>query len=119
MLQLSINRAGDVAVLQCAGRLVAGEGLKALQETATAQRAAGLIIDLRRVETLDAAGLGTLLRIRQWCDAQGMSLKLINFNRRVREVLALTALDSVIELQAAESADELQVLLREGACAES
>jgi anti-anti-sigma factor len=119
MLQLSIKRAGNMAVLQCAGRMVAGEGLKTLQKTASAQRAAGLIIDLRKVETVDAAGLGTLLRIRQWCNAQGMSLKLINLNRHVREVLALTALDSVIELQPAESSDEFQVLLREWACAES
>ena len=119
MLQLGINRVGDMAVLHCAGRMVAGEGLKALQKTATEQRAAGLIFDFRGVGTLDAAGLGTLLRIRQWCNAQGMSLKLINLNRHVRGVLALTALDSVIELQPAESADELQVLLREWACAES
>ena len=119
MLQLSIQRAGEMAVLQCAGRLVAGEGLKTFQKTATAQRAAGLIVDFRKVEALDAAGLGTLLRIRQWCNAQGMSLKLINLNSHVQEVLALTALDSVIELQPAESADELQVLLRELACAES
>jgi anti-anti-sigma regulatory factor len=46
-----------------------------------------------------------------------MSLKLVNLNRRVREVLALTALDSVIEVQSTVLDDE--GLLREWACAES
>lgn len=119
MLQFLTQRAGDIVVLQCTGRMVAGDGLKSLQRMAIAQRAAGLIVDLRGVESLDAAGLGTLLRIRQWCEAQGMSLKLINPSKQVREVLSLTALDSVIQLQPAESAREVEVLLREWACAES
>jgi anti-anti-sigma factor len=117
MLQLSAQRSEDVAVLQCRGRMVAGEDLKELHRMATAQRAAGLVIDLREVETVDAAGLGTLLRVRQWCDSRGTSLKLVNLNRRVREVLALTALDSVIEVQSTVLDDE--GLLREWACAES
>ena len=119
MLQLSINRSGGAAVVRCTGKLVAGQGLKNLHSTAIAQRAAGLILDFAGVETLDAAGIGTLLRIRQWCGSQGMSLKLVNVNQRVREVLALTALDAVMELQPGESAEDPQGLLREWACAET
>jgi anti-anti-sigma factor len=119
MLQLSAKRSGDKVVLQCTGRMVAGEGLKGLHKTATAQRAAVLVMDLRGVETVDAAGLGTLLRIRQWCSAQGTGLKLINLNRHVREVLALTALDSVIEVRPTEAAGDSGVLPREWACAET
>jgi anti-anti-sigma factor len=119
MLQFLTKRSGDLVILQCTGRMVAGEGLKSLQRIAIAQRAAGLVVDLREVESLDAAGLGTLLRIRQWCEAQGMSFKLINPSKHVREVLSLTALDSVIQLQPAESPGQVDVLLREWACAES
>ncbi len=119
MLQLLAQRSGDMVVLQCSGKVVAGEGLKGLQRTATTQRATALIIDLRRVEALDAAGLGTFLRIKQWCDAQGMNLKFINPGKRVQEVLALTALDSVLDVHPAASDDDVQALLREGACAET
>jgi anti-anti-sigma factor len=119
MLQFSTQRSGDKVVLQCAGRMVAGEGLKGLQKTATAQRAAVLVMDLQAVEALDAAGLGTLLRIRQWCIAQGTGLKLINLKRHVREVLAVTALDSVIEIHPTEAAGESGGLPREWACVES
>lgn len=119
MLQLSAKRSGENVVLQCTGRMVAGEGLKGLQKAATTQRAAVLLMDLQAVEALDAAGLGTLLRIRQWCSAQGMGLKLINLNRHVREVLALTALDSVIEVHPTETAGDSGVLPREWACAET
>ncbi len=119
MLQLSAKRSGENVVLQCTGRMVAGEGLKGLQKAATTQRATVLVMDLQGVEALDAAGLGTLLRIRQWCSAQGEGLKLINLNRHVREVLALTALDSVIEVHPTEAAGDSGVLPREWACVES
>lgn len=119
MLHLSAQPAGNMLLLRCTGRIVAGEDLTAVYEAATARRAAGLVIDFEEVETLDAAGLGTLLRIRQWCNSHEMSLNLINLNRHVREVLALTALDSVIEIHPTEHAEEFEVLLREWACAES
>jgi len=119
MLQFLLQRSGEMVVLQCAGKIVAGEGLKRLQRTATAQRAAALVIDLRQVEVLDAAGLGTFLRIKQWCDAQDMNLKFINPGKHVQEVLALTALDSVLDVLPAASDDDVQSLLREWACAET
>ncbi|HEV2118033.1 MAG TPA: STAS domain-containing protein [Terriglobales bacterium] len=98
---------------------MAGEGLKALQRTATTERTAGLIIDLQGVEALDAAGLGALLRVRQWCNAQGTEMKLINPKKHVREVLAVTALDSVLDLQPAEGEENFQGLPRDWACAET
>lgn len=119
MLHFSIRRSEDTAIVRCTGRLVAGQGLKNLYSTAIAQQASGLVLDFEGIRALDAAGIGTLLRIRQWCGAQGMSLKLINLNARVREVLALTALDSVVELKSGEPADDSQGLLREWACAEN
>lgn len=119
MLQLLAQRSGEMVVLRCTGKIVAGEGLKGLQRTATTQRAAALIIDLRQVEALDAAGLGTFLRIKQWCDAQGMNLKFVNPGKHVQEVLDLTGLDSVLDVCPAAPDEEVQALLRECACAES
>ncbi|HKT70297.1 MAG TPA: STAS domain-containing protein [Terriglobales bacterium] len=119
MLQLLAQRSGEMVVLQCAGKIVAGEGLKGLQRTATTQRAAALIIDLRQVEILDAAGLGTFLRIKQWCDAQGMNLKFVNPGKHVQEVLALTGLDSVLDVCPASTDEEVQALVRECACTET
>jgi anti-anti-sigma factor len=118
MLQLLVQHSGDIVLLKCKGRMVAGDGLKALQRTATAKRASGLVIDLGEVESLDAAGLGTLLRVRQWCNTQGMSLQLINPNKQAREVLAMTALDSVLEVHPKSEAD-VEGLQREWACAEN
>jgi hypothetical protein len=44
---------------------------------------------------------------------------LINLSRHVREVLAVTALDSVIDIHPTEAAGESGVLPREWACVES
>jgi anti-anti-sigma factor len=118
MLQLFVERSGDTVILKCRGRIVAGNSLRALQRAATSQPASGLVIDLAEVEILDAAGLGALVRLRQHCESQGTSLKLINPNKHVREVLTLTALDSVLEVHPAESQAALEDLLREWACAE-
>jgi anti-anti-sigma factor len=119
MLQLLVQRSKDKVVLHCRGRIVAGEDLKALQRTATTEATSRLIIDLQGVESLDAAGLGALLQVRQWCSAQGTDLKLVNPSKRVREVLALTALDSVLDLQPAEGEEDFQALPRDWACAET
>jgi anti-anti-sigma factor len=118
MLQLSVRRSADTVVVHCTGRIVAGEALSGLQRTATAQEAAELAIDLEEVEILDAAGLGTLLQVRHWCEKQGTDLKIMNPNKHVREVLALTALDSVLAVEPAENGSDAQALPREWACAE-
>ena len=98
MLQLLIQRSQDAVMLKCLGKMVAGEGLNLVQRTALAQHASSLTFDFSGVETLDAAGLGMLLRVRQWCDSQGTTLKLTHPNKHVREVLAVTSLDSVLEI---------------------
>ncbi|HLK34964.1 MAG TPA: STAS domain-containing protein [Terriglobales bacterium] len=117
MLQFSVERSAGAVVLHCAGKLVAGNSLNALQVAASRQPAASLILDLQDVETVDAAGLGALLRIWDECSARGAGLKLIHANKYVREVLALTELDSVLEVHAHESEEE--ELLREWTCAET
>ena len=119
MLQLLVQRSGETVVLKCSGRLVAGDGLDALQRTARAQRASVLLIDLAGADSLDAAGLGALLAVREWCASQTTVLKLLNPSQHVREILALTALDSVLEVRPEESESDLEVQMREWACAES
>ena len=54
-----------------------------------------LVIDMSRVETIDAAGISTLVFLRQCADRVGATLALVNPSRRVREMLALVHLDSI------------------------
>jgi anti-anti-sigma factor len=53
-----------------------------------------IILDLTRVDGIDAAGVGALISLQ----AAGVYLKLMNPNKAIREVLRVTGLDSVIEI---------------------
>lgn len=96
MLSVDTRRAGETVTLVCIGRIVVGPEAEALEQIATAQRATVLVIDLAGVETIDASGLGTLVRIKMWSEGSGIALKLTNPNKLVREELLLTCLDSVL-----------------------
>jgi hypothetical protein len=56
-----------------------------------------LVIDLARVERIDAAGLGVLLGLREWARSSAITLKLMNATKRIEEILELTHLQRVFE----------------------
>lgn len=56
----------------------------------------GLVIDMSRVSTIDAAGIGLLVFLRQCADRAGTTMALVNPSLRVREMLALVHLDNVL-----------------------
>ena len=47
---------------------------------------------------MDGSGLGLLAFLAGWTRVVGTELRLLNPSRRVRELLALTRLDSVLEI---------------------
>jgi len=58
------------------------------------QRGRNIILNLREIDSIDAAGVGVLISLQ----AAGIYLKLMNPSKAVREVLRLTKLDSVFEI---------------------
>ena len=107
MLQIRIHNANDTAVLACEGRIVLGQGTTALENAVQAvvgARAASVLLELSRVTAVDAAGLGTLVRIQQRLRAAGAKLRILAPQPRVRHMLALTRLDQVLEIHSAEAA---------------
>jgi hypothetical protein len=55
------------------------------------------VIDLARVERIDAGGLGILLGLRESARSNAITFKLMNATKRVEEILELTHLQSVFE----------------------
>jgi anti-sigma B factor antagonist len=103
MLNVSIEKLGDVVVLRLRGRVVSGDPTKSLREVVFAQASAcAVILDLAKVDLIDAAGLGALLELRVWAQSKGIEFKLMNVTRRVQDVLAITRLDSVFEISSRE-----------------
>ena len=100
MLTVTVEDLKEVVVLQCVGRIVSGDETALL---CSAARLSGrnVVLDLSRVEAIDAAGIGLLVSLQ----AAGIYLKLINPTAPVREVLRVTKLDSIFEICPAQSAD--------------
>ena len=98
MLKITVQKLGDTSVLRCHGRIVAGDGASTLREAILSQGHTGmLVIDLARVERIDAAGLGVLLSLRGSARSSAIMFKLMNATKRVEEILELTHLQSVFE----------------------
>jgi anti-anti-sigma factor len=98
MLNVTINNLGDIAVLQCAGRMTFGNVIALQNAALTRVHVRMLVLDLARVSTIDAAGLGTLVAVRSSMRATGTELKLMNLMRGVERVLELTSLRSLFEI---------------------
>ena len=62
MFSVYIDKVGDMAVLQCEGRIVRSEAAFELREVVTSQRDARVVfIDLSEVNALEGGGLGMLI----------------------------------------------------------
>jgi anti-sigma B factor antagonist len=98
MLKITIQRLGDTSVLRCHGRIVAGDSGSILRKAVFSQRdTRTIVIDLARVDRIDAGGLGVLLGLRDSARSRGIMFRLMNATKRVEEILELTHLQSVFE----------------------
>src|SRR5262245_17651307 len=92
---ISTEKIGDVAVLQCAGRVDGPEALTGLKEAVTSlSQLRVIVLDLSSVEMLDARGLGMLVFLHNWACATFIQVKLVDPSKLVREMLEVTGLTS-------------------------
>ena len=113
MLSVKTERAGDVVVIKCAGRIV--RGLESALRTAVmaTSPARVVVLDLSEVEVLDAGGLNLLVSLHRWTEASRMHLKLVNPRPFVYEMLTRTHLDCVFKIS---SLDEALTVLGDCQC---
>ena len=105
---INTEQIGDVAVLQCAGRIVHGQARSFLKDAVTRlSRLRVVVLDLSEVEMVDAGGLGVLVSLHNWACAKGIQLKLVNPSKLVRQMLELTRLTSVLHISSVE--DVIQI----------
>jgi anti-sigma B factor antagonist len=107
VLNLRIQRLGDVTVIHCAGRIVfphAGE-LRAVIFRQLRTRA--LVLDLADVVAVDASGLGALVSLRAQAQQSGTTLKLMNVTPKTEKLLRITHLNSAFEVSSAREALDL------------
>jgi anti-sigma B factor antagonist len=113
-LSLETRQLGDVIIVHCEGRIVYRDEAAALTRVVAEalEHTREVILDLEGVERIDSAGLGELVLIRLSAEANGSHLKLAAPNARVRALLDLTKLSSVLDVhdslvEALEAGDEM------------
>ena len=94
MLNLKVEENERGVVLHCDGALVRGEETNLLC-TAVGHYGQAVVLDLTHVNTIDAGGIGALIALQ----TAGVYLTLQNPTKTVREVLRITAVDSVFEIR--------------------
>lgn len=97
-LNVQVKNVEDATVVSCRGRLVYREEAAALSHAVAETQPGMLVLDLAGVEAIDSAGLGELVAVLQMTQARGGSLKLAGPTMRVRSLLQLTNLTSILEV---------------------
>ena len=98
-LTLEVERTGDIAVVRCSGRLVAGVNdflyTKVSQLIPDTKR---IVLDLTDLTHMDSMGVGTAVRLYVSAKSAGCDLSLINLGKKVRQILSVTNLLSVFAI---------------------
>jgi len=113
MLHIVVEQSMDSALLRCSGRLVAGKEVLRLREAVMCQADKRSVqLDLAGVEAIDAAGLGLLVSLHTLGWVVGFRFQVRNPVPRVRSLLKLTRLESVLDIH---PSDEAELKLTAGA----
>jgi anti-anti-sigma factor len=101
MLKVHTKNLGSVAILCLQGRLLNDEAATLRRAVETQSQVRLLVLDLSRVSTIDAGGLGVMLELREHAQSKGIDFKLMNVSKLVSRLLEITGLDSVFEVTSA------------------
>lgn len=109
---VSVRQIPGAAIATFSGKLALDDGCLLLRETIRAfldARQLRILLNLERLEFLDSAGLGELVRTHVAVRARGGQLTLINPSPNVRQLLRVTKVDQVFDI----AHDELSALSRD------
>jgi anti-sigma B factor antagonist len=105
-MQTVTRQVGTVTVLDVSGRITLGEGNVMLREIVRdlAEKGNNLIVlNLGEVVYIDSSGIGELVKTHTTIRNKGGQLKLTNLNKRVHDLLQLTRLASVFDIEGDEA----------------
>jgi len=97
-LKAAVRRAGDVAIVDLAGRITLGDGSGLLRSTIKDLVNSGqknILVNLKDVVYIDSAGLGELVGSYASVTNLGGNIKLLNPQTRIHDLLQVTKLYTV------------------------
>ncbi len=105
-MQASVRTVEDVAIVDVTGRITLGDGSTALREIIRKILDGGtnrILLNLHAVGYIDSSGLGELVGTYSSARNQGGQVKLVNPSKRVQDLLQMTRLAMVFDVQMDEA----------------
>ncbi len=100
-VKLTTRQVGDVTVIDAVGRITLGDGASAFRDTIRSLVGSGqkkLLLNLAEVSYIDSSGIGEMVSGFTTVTNQGGVVKLLNLNKRVKDLLQITKLYTVFEV---------------------
>ncbi|HKS82231.1 MAG TPA: STAS domain-containing protein [Candidatus Acidoferrales bacterium] len=104
-LQGTFREIGEIAIMDFSGKITLGEGSSTLRKTIRELVERGhrkILINLFDVDYIDSSGIGELVSAYTTVRSAGGELKLLNLTRRVHDILQITRLFTVFDVQSEE-----------------
>jgi anti-anti-sigma regulatory factor len=109
MLKVSIENAGDLATIECAGGIVGRDAAFKLRHAVASQdQARTIVLEFTEVNAIEDWGLDMLLYLQRWTQSRNVRLKLFNPSKFLLDRLKKSG--SMSELKIA-TLDEMIALL--------
>jgi len=104
-LTMNSRPVGEVMIVQCNGRIVAGSEVFSLQAHIgdVLPNHGDVVLQLEHVEFVDSSGLGALVRLVSTARAKGGDIKLCGVQPRLRKTLEMTSLLGMFEIYESEA----------------
>ena len=105
-VKLNTRQVGDVSVVDVAGRITLGEGSSALRDLMRELVGKGqkkILLNLGEVSYIDSSGIGELVSGFTTVTNSGGEMKLLNLNKRVKDLLQITKLYTVFDVHEDEA----------------
>jgi len=114
MLDLGIDRIGELGIVECIGRIVRSETAFALRRAVTSLADSRIIVlDLSEVSAVEGGGLGMLIFLERWAHDHQIQFKLFNPRKSVRDRLELVRSIRAFDVA---SLQEMMALLANADC---
>jgi anti-sigma B factor antagonist len=106
-IKTSTRLVGDVVIVDTIGELRLGEGTNVLRQVVNETVEQGyknILLNLRDVRHIDSAGVGELMSCYTSVRNRGGQLKLMNLSKNVHNLLQITKLYTIFEVEDDEPA---------------
>ena len=106
-MKLSTRQVDGVTIVDCSGRITLGEGSVTLRDTVREILAKGqkkILLNLADVNYIDSSGIGELVSAFTTTKNQNGELKLLKLTKKVNDLLQITKLYTVFDVQDDETA---------------